>query len=219
MEDNLDLIASRVDDINWVNVASDFYNQITELLGDLKTDKPEKIEYLIDTNHSYIIGKNGPVIKCTSGENVSFKPVKQDLDVRKLENCEYTLEEIIDTSTQEEYNLGCFEDHDIVLKKGRFGVYAKWGDENVSLKPLGNRPIESIRFEEVIEIIETTRNGTRNINDNLSIRTSKRGPYLFFKTKEMKRPKFFSLKDCSLEYMSCDLEELKEWIYEVHQVS
>ena len=219
MEDNLDLIASHVDDINWVNVASDFYNQITELLGDLKTEKPEKIEYLIDTNHSYIIGKNGPVIKCTSGENVSFKPVKQDLDVRKLENCEYTLEEVIDTTAQAEYNLGCFEDHDIVLKKGRFGVYAKWGDENVSLKPLGNRPIESIRFEEVKEIIETTRNGTRNINDNLSIRTSKRGPYLFFKTKEMKRPKFFSLKDCSLEYMSCDLEELKEWIYEVHQVS
>ena len=219
MEDKLDLIASNRNDIQWVDVVSEFYTQIVGLLDKLEATQPEKVEYAIDSTHSYIIGKNGPVIKCSAGDNVSFKPVKKDVDIRKLENGEYTLAEVIDTSMVTEYNLGNLNGHDVVLKKGKFGVYAKWGTENVSLRSIGNRPIENIRLEEVCNIIEATKNGTRVINDNLSIRSGKRGHYLFFKTKTMKKPTFFDLKDCSLEYMSCPLEHLKEWIYETHHVS
>ena len=219
MEDKLDLIASNINNVRWDNVVSDFYAQIELLLAKLDSEQSEKISFNIDDTHSYIVGKNGPVIKCTAGDNVSFKSVNNHVDIKKLKNGEYTLSELVDTSKDAEQVLGEHEGHDVVLKKGKFGIYAKWGTENVSLKSFGNRPIENIRLEEVCEIINTIHNGTRAVNDNLSIRTGKRGQYIFFKTKTMKKPQFFDLKDCCLEYMTCPLEELKEWIYETHRVA
>jgi len=219
MEDNLDNIAEKNNNIVWTSVIDSYYKEILGLLGELKKEKLEKVEYKIDDTHKYIIGKNGPVIKCTEGENVSFKPVIKDVDINKLENGEYKLEELVDETKKDEYNLGEHNGHNIVLKKGRFGIYANWGNENVSLKRLGNRPIENIQFHEVAIIIDETLNGTREINDKLSIRMSKRGSYIFFKTKTMKKPKFLSLKDCKLDFMKCDLEELKQWIYDTHKVS
>ena len=219
MEDNLDKIAERTMKGHWTSMIKDYHKEIVELLDALKKKKPEKVEYEIDETHYYIIGKNGPVIKCTSGEKVSFKPVKKNLDIRKLENGEYTLEEVEDKSVKDEYNLGMHEGHDVILKKGRFGIYAQWGSTNVSLKSLGNRPIENIQLEEVKTLIEETANGTRKINDNMSIRAGKRGQYVFFKTSTMKKPKFLSLKDCALDFMYCDLEDLKQWIFDTHKVS
>jgi DNA topoisomerase I len=219
MEDNLDKIAANTRDITWTSVIDDYYREITDLLESLKNENPAKVEYAIDENHTYIIGKNGPVIKCSAADNVSFKPVKKEIDVHKLERGEYTLEDLVDESKREEFNLGEHSGHDILLKKGKFGIYALWGNENISLKRLGNRPMENITREEVATIIDETLNGTREINRNLSIRMSKRGPYIFFKTAGMKRPQFFSLKECSLDFMNCDVEELKQWIYDTHKVS
>ena len=52
----------------------------------------------IDDNNTYIIGKYGPVIKCVEEkdgkEEVIFKPIKKDLDIKKLENGEYELNDI-----------------------------------------------------------------------------------------------------------------------------
>jgi DNA topoisomerase-1 len=42
----------------------------------------------------------------------------------------------------------------ISLKNGRYGMYAVWKKKNYSMRELGNRPIENIRLEEVIEIME-----------------------------------------------------------------
>ena len=219
MEDNLDKIAERAMEGPWTTMIKEYHTEIVKLLDELKKKKPEKVEYKIDETHCYIIGKNGPVIKCNAGEKVSFKPVKKNLDIRKLQNGDYTLEEIEDKSVKDEYNLGVHEEHDVILKKGRFGIYAQWGSTNVSLKSLGNRPIENIQLEEVKALIEQTINGTREINENMSIRTSKRGQYVFFKTSTMKKPKFLSLKDCTLDFMKCELEEIKQWIFDTHKVS
>ena len=219
MEDNLDKIAANPRDIIWTSVVGDYYREITDLLESLNNENPAKVEYAIDDTHKYIISKNGPVIKCTTADNVSFKPVKKEIDVHKLERGEYALKELIDETKRDEFNLGEYGGHDILLKKGKFGIYAVWGNENVSLKRLGNRPMENITHEEVAAIIDETLNGTREINGNLSIRMSKRGPYIFFKTAGMKRPQFFSLKECKLDFMNCDVEELKQWIYDTHQVS
>ena len=99
----------------------DYYGQIEELLESLKKQKVDKIEYKIDDQHVYLIGKNGPVIKCTtSDESVSFKPVRIDIDVEKLKRGEYKVDDIIDKDKTVEHNLGNHEGHDVVLKKGKF---------------------------------------------------------------------------------------------------
>ena len=223
MEDSLDTIASPTNGNthpDWTRVAEEYYGQISDLLTSLDTDKASqgKVAYKIDGDHEYIIGKNGPVVKCTSGENVSFKPTNPDLDLRKLENGEYSLEEVVAAETKDGINLGEHNGHSVVVKKGRFGLYAKWGTDNVSLKTLGNRPIENVHLEDVVQIIATTSSGTRILSDDLSIRPGKRGPYLFHKSKAMKKPAFLSLKDCPFDFMTCEADALKQWIYDVHKV-
>ncbi len=221
MEDNLDAIACL--DNNAVKMKNDtmkeYYQQIEELLGSLKNQNLEKVEYRIDEQHVYLLGKNGPVIKCSAGDKVSFKPVKADIDLIKLQKGEYNIDELIDKEKTAEHSLGTHEGHDVLLKKGKFGTYAKWGDTNVSLKSLGNRPIENIRLEDVVSIMKATSEGTRKITNDISIRTSKKGPYIFFKTSSMKKPQFFSLKDCPHDFMNCDLEELKDWIATFHKIN
>ena len=56
----------------------------------------------------------------------------------------------------------------------------------------------------------------RAINSELSIRNGKYGPYVFFKSDTMKKPKFFPLKKCPHEYKTCDIDTLTEWITDTH---
>jgi DNA topoisomerase-1 len=51
----------------------------------------------------------------------------------------------------------------------------------------------------------------RTINSSLSIRKSKRGDYLYYKTSKMKKPKFYSLDDFKEDYKNCSLESLLQW--------
>ena len=54
----------------------------------------------------------------------------------------------------------------------------------------------------------------RPINISLSIRKSKRGDYLYYKTSKMKKPKFYSLDDFKEDYKTCSLDVLIQWIKE-----
>ena len=45
--------------------------------------------------------------------------------------------------------------------------------------------------------------GIRTINDDTSIRTGKYGDYIFYKTINMKKPKFISLKSFNKDYKKC----------------
>ena len=48
-------------------------------------------------------------------------------------------------------NIGVYESVPVFLKKGKYGLYAAWGEKTKSLKSLGNRPLENITFEEVLQ--------------------------------------------------------------------
>ena len=50
--------------------------------------------------------------------------------------------------------LGKYQNEDLILKKGKFGLYVSWGNNFKSLKELGNRPMENITLEEVTKILE-----------------------------------------------------------------
>ena len=49
-----------------------------------------KIEMKLDNNNTYLVGKYGPVIKCVEEvdgkEEITFKPIKKDMDIHKIEN-------------------------------------------------------------------------------------------------------------------------------------
>jgi len=293
MEEKLDKIAKA--EINWIDVCKEYNEHIKKLINLVK--KEAKVEYKLDENHSYIIGKYGPVIKCVMNgdmngdmerdiigkygpvikcvmngdmerdiigkygpvikcvmngdmerdiieknkkENqiITFKPINKDIyiDINKLNKGEYTLDQLIEKSSindedtnkknKKENYLGIFEEHDVFIKKGRFGLYLEWGDKTISLKKFGNRPIENIKLNEVLPFLEEQCNKLiRNINENLSIRKGPKGNYLFYKTNKMKKPVFYKIsesefeKDVNKNYKDCDINILLSWIKEKYKIN
>jgi DNA topoisomerase-1 len=138
--------------------------------------------------------------------------------MNKLEQGNYTLEELIDNDSTKsakeanQINLGKFDDNDVILKKGKFGLYVTCGELSKTLKQLGNRPIESIQLDEIIPLLQEGSNMVREVSTNISIRKSKKGDYIFFKTAKMKKPKFFALKGFEEDYKTCDIDVLKSWL-------
>ena len=220
LESALDKIAKG--EIIWFEVCSSCNKEVDNLIELIKDET--KFEFQIDDNNTYMIGKYGPVIKCVEEkdgkEEVIFKSVKKDLDISKLKIGEYELDDIIEQNKTGniQYNLGKYEGKDVILRKGKFGLYTSWGDNSKTLKELGNRPIENITIEEVIAILEKGSGIVRVINTNLTIRKGPKGDYIFYKNSKMKKPIFYDIKSFTTEtkedYKTCDINILKSWISE-----
>jgi DNA topoisomerase-1 len=224
MEDELDKI-SKGNSI-WYNLCDTCNKQINSLVDSLKNET--KIEIKLDDTNTYLVGKYGPVIKCVEEvngkEEVSFKPIKKDIDVKLLEKGTYKGEDLVDTSknVKTQYILGQYEDKDVILKKGKFGLYISWDQKTRTLKELGNRPIENITFDEVKKYLEEGSNLIREVNSSISIRKGAKGDYIFYKSAKMKKPQFFDIKsfynDVKEDYKTCNIDILKSWINDKYKI-
>jgi len=225
MEAALDKIAKG--ELIWFEVCAACNKEIDELIEIIRDET--KFEVQIDDNNTFLIGKYGPVIKCIEEkdgkEEISFKSVKKDIDITQLKSGELELDEIVETNkiANIQYNLGKYEGKDVILRKGKFGLYVLWGDNSKTLKELGNRPIENITFQEVIEILEKGSGIIREINSTLSIRKGSKGDYIFYKNSKMKKPSFYDIKRFSIEtgedYKICDIVILKSWVNEKYNIN
>jgi DNA topoisomerase-1 len=219
MEELLDKI-SKGQDI-WYNICNDC-NKVIDFYID-KMGTQGKLEIKLDENNTYLVGNYGPVIKCIEEKDgkkeVTFKKIKKDINISEIENNKYSLEEIIEEKKiPNSYILGQYEGKDVILKKGKFGLYISWGKNTKNLKDLGNRPIENITFDEIKEYLEEGSNIIRVISDDISIRKGPKGDYIFYKNKKMKKPKFYDIKKFTIEtnedYKICKIDILKSWIKE-----
>jgi DNA topoisomerase-1 len=235
MEDQLDKIAKG--DQVWHELCSICNLQVETLMSSLSEKGLDvKLEIKLDEQNTYLIGKYGPVIKHVEEtkegkEIVSFKPIRPDVDINmdKLKNGEYNMEEIIKTDKTDKPDkissiiLGQYEGDDVVLKKGKFGLYISWGKNSKTLKELGNRPIENVTFDEVKKYLEEGSPIIREISTALSIRKGPKGDYLFYKTAKMKKPQFYDIK-CFLidnkdeDYKKCNIDILKSWIKDKYNI-
>jgi DNA topoisomerase-1 len=168
----------------------------------------------IDDKHTWIIGKYGPVILCKEGENVSFKKVKKDIDLDKLKRGEYTLKDILYEGGANgggfSKSLGEIEGEEIIVKKGKYGLYFKYKGANKSLK-YTNKSLNNITLEDVRKVIASGQSNAKvlkKIGDCASVRQGKWGPYVYYKTKQMKKPTFLKIKDTA--WKDIDME----WIYD-----
>ena len=224
MEDELDKISKG--ETIWYNLCDTCNKQIDTLVDGLKDET--KIEVKIDDNNTYLVGKYGPVIKCVEEvdgkEAITFKPIKKDIDIHKIENGDYNIEEIVDTTNKikRQYILGQHDGKDVILKKGKFGLYIMWGENTKNLKEFGNRPIENITFDEVQKYLEEGSNLIREVSASVSIRKGQKGDYIFYKSVKMKKPQFFDLKnfyvDVKEDYKICNITILKSWINDKYKI-
>ena len=221
MEDDLDKISNG--EKKWYDLCKGCNDQLNSLLNNLKGESKSKLEIKLDNENSYIIGKYGPVIKnitiVNDKEIINFLPIKKDVDIHKLENGEYRCEDIIEKNHKKsEYNLGKYNNHDVILKKGKFGLYISWDKNSKPLKELGNQPIESITFKDIEKYLNEGSNIIREVSDNITIRKGAKGEYIFYKTNKMKKPEFYNLKGFEVNYQFCSIDILKSWIKETYKI-
>jgi DNA topoisomerase-1 len=127
--------------------------------------------------------------------------------------------------------VGIYGGFDIVLKTGRFGKYIVWGNNGIHRKSiektqLQHKDFSTISLDEVIRFIENdsildhsvddsnkSEGIIRIINDDISIRTGKYGNYIFYKTMQMKKPKFISLKNFEKNIYTCSDSEFTALVH------
>ena len=214
MEDKLDVIAKG--DLVWYNLCKECLNDIDSLTSNIQLYTKDVIK--IDDKHSYIIGKYGPVIKCEDNGNTTFKKVKEDIDVKKLQNGEYSLEDLL-LQTNNGKNLGKYKNIDVILKNGKFGPYVEYNNQNKSIK---NLLFDDIKLEDVISLLEESSSFgiIRKIDEDTSIRSGKYGDYIYHKKIKDKKPQFIKLntfisKHGVNSYKTCEDKIIKEWIKNV----
>ena len=186
----------------------------------------------------YMMGKYGPVLKCTSLEEkdednnpvsrsnslVTFKAVKPDIDLDKLRNGEYTLKDMLldPDSDKAGRSLGIYKTKEVFLKSGKFGWYIEWGTEKKALK-LTLIEATALTLDDVSDTLFDIENGEsaiiREVSKETSIRKGKYGDYIFHKNKKMKKPKFLKLEGFTDDYKTCDIEVIHTWLKKKYDIN
>ena len=221
MEDNLDTITSSN---SGTELCRTCYVDLTKLI---KSMHIEKVEYAIDEEHTLCFQQYGPTIKSVDEDgNKSYKKVKGDMkiDLEKMKQGSYTVEDLVEVSVPE--ILGEYSGHPLHLKTGRYGPYLQWSDKKQSVKSM-EIDVKDITLASAIAFLDKVigessrappqnKNVLRLLTTDLSIRSGKFGPYIFYQTIDMKSPTFFTMKKCPHDYKICAVEILVKWIRETH---
>jgi DNA topoisomerase-1 len=222
MENNLDQVTIN----NWSDICKQCAIQIKELSKD--TNKVTKQAYCIEEGYEFMFEKYGPTIKhkLENGE-IEYLPVKKDMniDLEKLQENKYKLEDLIEVGSR---LLGKYEEKDVYIKRGKYGVYIEvaTNDETskISIKQI-KKPMDQIQIYDVEEIIRSSMDGAnkqvpilRQLNDDMSIRKGKFGAYVFYKRPDMKAPKFLNIKKFPEGFLGCDADKLINWLIETYNL-
>ena len=99
------------------------------------------------------------------------------------------------------------QNEEVVLKTGKYGMYITYNGKNSSVKYI-KKDYDEITLQDVMDVLKGKKPKNtsiiKEINEEISIRKGKYGPYVFYKTKTMKRPKFISMKGVSKSDITLD---------------
>lgn len=218
MEKELDQIIEN--DALWKSVCESCDEMISSCLAPLQTKIKKK--YVIDESHTIVFGKFGVVVQHQEEEDgiKSYKTIKKnvELDFEKMENHEYTLEDILEIKND---CLGKFENEEVMLKVGKYGPYVTYGDKSMSIKSLITKscPIDKITMADIEKFLtmktssaEKVSSVLRELSETASVRRGKFGNYIYYKTDTMKKPEFINLSNCPWNVLEDDAEKICKWI-------
>jgi DNA topoisomerase-1 len=169
----------------------------------------------IDAEHTYMVGKYGPVIKRFTSGQTTFLNAKTDIDLNKLRRGEYSFTDVVESRTVTAMPLGEYEDKPVYIKVGKFGNYLEWNSITKSLRHLKKQTPGEITWADVEDLLPALANPEtgilRLIDDSASIRQSKHGHYIYYKNDRMKKPRFLKLAGFKGDYLNGDISLLQEW--------
>lgn len=233
MEGMLDGIAEGTD--SKARVCGQYYTDIAVHLATYLEGAHDKVSHRFDAHNEYIIGAHGPVIKCTHGEVVTWKKVKQGITLAQIRESGATLVEVVDDASPDRV-LGTFKETQVILKVGRYGPYVVYGDKNISLGRLVvDKAKDKITIADVIDLLEVKDvvgeggrsdggGGTgevvvsgnpailRVISASVSVRKGRFGNYIYYQTPKMTRPKFVKLGAMADEFMTCHKHKILDLV-------
>ena len=215
LEEDLDKIVNQTD--SWNKVCKTCFKKIDDVLKTI--EKKEKTKYQIDDQHEVVFLDNGPVIRSKNAETgkYDYKTIKKDIDFDGVKSGKYELSDLIAIPSE---NLGKFKGMDVLLKTGKYGPYVSIGDKTQSIKDIGIA-LDKIVISDIVSFLKLNEeqerkpgssNTLRVLTSNMSIRKGQYGPYLFYKTPEMKGPVFFNIKKFNNDPVTCDSKLLMDWI-------
>lgn len=208
MEDTLDLIAKG--EYVWHELCRACLCEIQRLTTQVDTKKQV---IPLDANHTYMIAKYGPVIKRTVEGNTSFLKVREDISMDKLKAGKYSVEDILQPKHIEERILGKHKEMSVVLKNGKYGLYLEWNKRKINV-PNEVSEFDTLALEDMVDHLVSPI--ISEITKDASVRHGKFGPYIYYKTSTMKKPKFISM-DKSITPESSHAS-IKEWLRAKHKL-
>lgn len=213
MECELDKIANG--DQEGHEISRKCHYDIEDAIKPLQTH--EKVNIKIDEHHTYVIGKHGPVIKCIINGKTTFKSVKKDIDMDKLRKNEYTLHDIEMETVIAGNILGKYDGKDMIMKKGKYGLYVTWGANTKSIASLQKEESEIV-LDDVVKYITSKTTVLRDLTSEFSLRKGKYGDYIYYQTTKMKNPKFLKLNGFKKNPKTCELDELITWVKTTYDI-
>lgn len=202
MEQELDKIANNESDFK--EVCSNFKNHIEKTMKEQMEKLPKKDVVIIDDIYTCVNGKNGLVLVETivTGDQKSskFHKIKDNFTYDEIKTNQDRLhfDDLVDVNCSDKL-LGVYKDNDVILKNGKFGIYVQYNNKNIALSTeLKKLKYDEINISHIIDLLDETReekdqNILKVLNKEISIRTGKFGPYVYYMTAKMKKPKFISL--------------------------
>ena len=233
METELDKVTIN----NWSAICKQCATEIKELSK--KVTNITKQTYTLQEGYEFMFTQYGPTIKHTIENNeTEYLPVKKDMniDLEKLQNGEYNIEDLLEIGSR---CIGKYEDIDVFIKRGKYGIYIEWTSktnetikESVNpIKSLKTKQMDLITIEDVTELLEKhnqiniNSNDTitpilRQLNDTMSIRKGKYGPYVFYKRLDMKAPQFLNIKKYPeyKTFFSSDADKIINWLIDTYKL-
>ena len=218
----------------WSEICIKCNNEIKQLAKTMKS--VEKKTYKINDEYTLVFMKNGPVlIKTLENGTTEFANVVKDIQLNLdiLSRNEYIIDDLLE---MKQIILGKHDGNDVILKNGKYGPYIEWtildkGTDimRTSVKHI-QKPFHLIELGDVLPLI--VKNGDdarappnapnkaviRIIDENTSIRKGKFGAYVYYKTEHMKSPQFFNMSKFKKGYAVCDLQDIKDWLKDTHNI-
>lgn len=221
METDLDLISTGREP-DWAKICANCLKDIKD--HSHKIRETTKQTYSIDDCHSLIFAPFGPIIKHVykddnDEDKTNFLQVKKDIniDLEKARKGEYTLDDLLEIKNN---CLGEYDGSPLYLKTGKYGPYVTWSksgvDKRESVKSI-QKPLSEITIEDVEKVLAGSLNKVENnilrrLNDHLSVRKGKFGPYIFYQRPNMKKPEFFNMKKFNQGFMTCEADVIIQWV-------
>jgi DNA topoisomerase-1 len=210
MEDKLDVI-SKGEMKDWYMVCDECHELIKELSKPIS--KLTKETYKLDDIHEVVFVKYGPTIRYKDEDGkYAYKKINPclTLELDKLKTGGYTVNDLL---LKECVSVGKWEEQEVYIREGRYGRYIEYGDTTKSITTI-TKPISEITMNDLKKTLEGKANPSilRTLNADFSVRKGKHGNYVFYKTKNMKQPKFLNINKFKQGYASCSINELVDWL-------